>query len=478
MAKKKNPSQKTLQAAYRLAEYEIEEVLGKGAFGVTYQAHDNQLNRKVAIKEFFPGRNAVRNEDGSVAAGDPRRADFYRWGLDRFLTEAQVLAQFKHANIVRVNRFFSLNNTGYMVMDYEEGCTLADILKADGPLINEAQVRELLDGILAGLEEVHAKKYLHRDIKPGNIYMRDRQQPVLIDFGAARLDIGIEGHEKKLIFTPNYSPPEQASRKGVEGPWSDFYSLGATFYRCMFGEPPGNSKLRWKALKAGDEDPCQSAVTRGEGQFSRTLLEMLDWMLRLDWRRRPRNVRQIVNFLTHQIGADEERQPGQSRKILLVGSSGADLQTALATMSRGAVLGGREDHSPLGLAINRFKEESWQLFRLPAQANLRCVWPALSNAASGVLLLVDDSARDSVEQMQQMIKALWATDTRVPLAIGVCNVTGPVERTLAKYWEPLRAPEQGFGIIPPLFTLDPANLEHLNVLQEGLYTVLNPTAAA
>ncbi|MCG2633661.1 MAG: serine/threonine protein kinase [Gammaproteobacteria bacterium] len=472
---------KTLPQGYRLAEYSIDSVLGKGAFGVTYQAHDNQLNRKVAIKEFFPAKSASRRDDGGVTVSEPKRAEFYRWGLDRFLTEAQVLAQFKHANIVRVNRFFSLNNTGYMVMDYEEGCTLGEIIQGEGPLTDEGRVRDLLDAVLAGLEEVHSKKYLHRDIKPGNVYMRDGRQPVLIDFGAARLDIGVEGHEKKLIFTPNYSPPEQASRGGIEGPWSDFYSLGATFYRCIFGEPPGNSRTRYNRLKETGQDPYQSAVIRGEGRYSDTLLEVLDWMLRLDWRRRPRSVGQIVNFLTHQIGGESgqpDQIPARSKKILLAGSRDLDLQKTLANLSGGAILGGVGKHGPLGLASTRVRDERWHLFRLPPAPNFRVVWPALSVAASGALLLINDAQTDPIGELRQMMRELWGIAPRLPLAIGVCNTEGSSEQSLARYWELLRSVEEGFEISAPLFTLAQSNPEHLGVLQEGLYTVLNPVTAA
>ena len=122
--------QNALQTGSMLLEYRLESVLGVGGFGMTYLAWDTNLEKHVAIKEYLPAELAVRALDGSVV---PITTEFkynYTWGLERFILEARTLAKFSHPHIVRVNRYFEANGTGYMVMDYEKGLSLNQILKA------------------------------------------------------------------------------------------------------------------------------------------------------------------------------------------------------------------------------------------------------------------------------------------------------------------------------------------------------------
>src|SRR5690606_32577101 len=103
-------------------------------------------------------------------------ADF-AWGLERFLSEARLLARFKHPNIVQIYHFFEAHGTGYIVMEYAEGETLAERLERKGRL-SEEELKGLLLPILKGLEQVHSADFLHRDIKPGNIVIRADASPV------------------------------------------------------------------------------------------------------------------------------------------------------------------------------------------------------------------------------------------------------------------------------------------------------------
>src|SRR5262245_55003807 len=105
----------TLAAGYRLQEYRIERVLGVGGFGLTYLANDENLNLRVALKEYLPNDIALRGEDQSVRPRDESLAESFDWGRRRFLDESRTLASFRHPNIVRVMRFFEANATAYMV---------------------------------------------------------------------------------------------------------------------------------------------------------------------------------------------------------------------------------------------------------------------------------------------------------------------------------------------------------------------------
>jgi serine/threonine protein kinase len=175
-----------LPPGYRLLEYRIDGVLGQGGFGIVYAATDTHLNARVVIKEYLPEELAYRAADDSVSPRADQDQDHYQHGLDDFLVEARTLATFRHPNIVRVARFFEANRTAYMVLEYERGQSLKQWRRRLGELPEEAIVA-LLAPLLDGLAAVHRSGYLHRDIKPDNIYVRDEDgSVVLLDFGAAR----------------------------------------------------------------------------------------------------------------------------------------------------------------------------------------------------------------------------------------------------------------------------------------------------
>ena len=179
----------TLPLDSMLMEYKLVSVLGVGGFGITYLARDTHLEKDVAIKEYFPASDVTRVDDGTVTLTNTQRTENYQTGLDRFLKEARTLAGFSHPHIVRVNRYFKAHGTGYMVMDYEDGESLKTWLEKY-PFPPEETIKALLALLLDGIGKVHAAGFLHRDIKPDNIFMRADGKPVLIDFGSARHAIG------------------------------------------------------------------------------------------------------------------------------------------------------------------------------------------------------------------------------------------------------------------------------------------------
>ena len=156
-----------LPVDYRLDDYRIVAVLGKGGFGITYKAVDERLERQVAIKEYLPRDYAIRGEASKVLPRGDEEKSTFEWGLKRFVDEARALALFRHPNIISVLRYLEANGTAYLVMEYEEGEDL-DHWLARRSNVTEAQlVTKILLPVLDGLEKVHAKQLLHRDIKPG-----------------------------------------------------------------------------------------------------------------------------------------------------------------------------------------------------------------------------------------------------------------------------------------------------------------------
>ena len=271
-----------LQSA--LHEYRIEQVLGVGGFGITYLARDTHLDKAVAIKEYLPGDLAAR-AGGSVVPLSPEREDDYRWGLERFLLEARTLARFSHANIVRVLRYFEANGTAYMVMDYERGEPLKNVLQ-HAPQPPEALLKKLAAPLLDGLAVVHAGGFLHRDIKPENVIVRAGGEPVLIDFGAARNALGGSTRSLTAVLTPGYAPLEQYSGEGKQGPWTDLYAFAGVLYRAVTGNAPPDAVTRLKA------DSVAAGLSRVRGRYSEPFLRAIQWALNLEEKERPQTVEQ------------------------------------------------------------------------------------------------------------------------------------------------------------------------------------------
>lgn len=274
-----------LPAGYGLHEYSIDSVLGIGGFGITYLARDTHLDMRVAIKEYLPSSLSVRSADSIVHPKSDADAATYRWGLDRFLKEAQTLARFRHPNIVRVIRYFEANGTAYMVMDYEDGQSLAAYLRGHPKAATEAFLRKLLTPLLDGLKQVHLQGFMHRDIKPTNVFVRVDGSPVLLDFGSARLSVtSRQAQNLTAVYTAGYAPFEQYFSDGKQGPWTDIYSLGAILYWCVTGDRPVDAARRVKS------DTLIPAVRAAEGDYSERFLAAIDQALILDEERRPQSI--------------------------------------------------------------------------------------------------------------------------------------------------------------------------------------------
>ncbi len=290
-------SEFALPSGYALQEYRIESTLGVGGFGLTYLATDDNLNMSVAIKEYLPAELALRCDDQSVRSKSDNAQARFAWGRERFLDESRTLASFRHPNIVRVLRFFEANQTAYMVMEFVAGQPLDHWIKARRPVAEATLLRQTL-ALLDGIDVIHRAGVLHRDVKPGNIFVRDDGTPVLLDFGSARAasaDI-----ERTAIVSPGYAPLEQYHAHGNQGPWSDLYALGAVLYWVVTGHKPMEATAR-----VPDDRMAPATDTADRTAYSLALLQAVDWALAPSEKRRPQSVAELRSALAAHAEAIE-----------------------------------------------------------------------------------------------------------------------------------------------------------------------------
>src|SRR5271157_1538340 len=280
-----------LPAGYQLGKYLFKGVLGSGGFGITYLAEDITLNRKVAVKEMLPNDFATRIDGTTVVAKTESEKGNLAWARTRFVDEGRALAACDHPNVVNVYEMIEANGTAYMVTKYEEGCSLERWLRDLGRAPSESELRGILTPLLSGLERVHRAGFLHRDIKPDNIYLTTDGRPVLLDFGSARQAITSRSMVMTSIVSTGYAPFEQYHEDGKQGPWSDIYALGAVMYRAITGSKPP------EAVRRLQNDPCQKLAISYASRYDARFLTAIDQALNVNESQRPQSVADWRNMM-------------------------------------------------------------------------------------------------------------------------------------------------------------------------------------
>jgi EAL domain-containing protein (putative c-di-GMP-specific phosphodiesterase class I) len=316
----------SLPAGYLLHWYEIESILGSGGFGITYLARDTNLNRHVAIKEYFPIDMAARKSDSRVNPFSDHASENFSAGLERFITEARTLARFKHPNIVRVYSVFEANGTAYMVMDYQRGQSLSRAVRSRA-IKGEQELLALVRPLLDGLISMHDAGFIHRDIKPDNIFLREDGVPVLLDFGAARRAVGLGTQHLTMMLTPNFAPIEQydaGGRSENQGPWTDIYSIAATLYRIIVGTGPADAVARAKALLENEKDAYVSIKDAKSTGYSEEFLSAIDHALAFRASERPQSIIEWLEQFPEDSTSAGEEVPEPSA-VLADSPSGMDV---------------------------------------------------------------------------------------------------------------------------------------------------------
>ena len=350
-----------LPNGYRLEEYEIKEVLSVGSYGIKYLGFDHRNEERVAIKEYLPDRLAVRQDAANVnktvtevkdSGRQKGHTQLYRGteyvvqddvaqsplpdrlavrqeeanvlprstadktmfdvGRTRFLEDARVQARINEPNLVRIHKVLRANGTGYVVMDYVEGETLAQALARRGTL-PEADMHAIVQPLLGPLELVHSMGFVHQDIRPGVIVLRTDGTPVLLDLGTGRRTLAgarqtTFGDRKQSfnLATPSagFSALELYADRGRLGPWTDIYSLGAVMYNCLVGRPPPDAPSR------AIEDELVPIGGASKQVCAKQTREAIESALALPAGRRPASIEAWRSKLPYGSADAEPQRPG------------------------------------------------------------------------------------------------------------------------------------------------------------------------
>lgn len=289
-------------------QYVIEDYLSCGGFGVTYLARDS-LDRRVVIKECYPEAICTRSRHTVVARTAAYQGEFGSL-IAMFVREARNLAQLCHPNIVGVHQVFENYGTAYMALDLVNGQDLSSLLEKGEVQLTPGKIKKLLLKLLDAIATVHDHDMLHRDISPDNILVDVWGNPVLIDFGAAREQASKKSRaiSHLMVVKDGYSPQEFYVSGSRQGPFSDIYSLAATFYHLITGAAPIDCQTRLAALAAKRPDPCVPLKGRYPG-FDPSFLGAIDHAMAVFPQDRLQSAREwvaLIDMKQHRTAATEK----------------------------------------------------------------------------------------------------------------------------------------------------------------------------
>ncbi|WP_189484286.1 serine/threonine protein kinase, partial [Alishewanella tabrizica] len=225
---------------------------------------------QVVVKEFLPVELAGRHGN-TVQPHGTSKQELYGECLRRFMVEGKTLVKLRHPNVVRCRDLFTANGTAYLVMDFEDGLPLDELvssLEAQGSRYTEQQLLHFLLPLADGLAYIHSQGVLHRDIKPANVFIRRSDgSPVIIDFGAAKQNFALAS-QSQAPFTEFYAPLEQIEGGGEAKPTVDIHAFGGLMYRLATGQMGPKAEARAMALVYGNPDPLKPATELAKGHYS------------------------------------------------------------------------------------------------------------------------------------------------------------------------------------------------------------------
>ncbi|MGH8508102.1 MAG: protein kinase domain-containing protein [Gammaproteobacteria bacterium] len=309
-ADKANPD--PLPPGRELHNYRIDRVLGQGDYWLTYLAKDLTLGHAAVITEYLPSEIAIRDVHGALHAASAEHEAEYRAGLDCFLSDAKTLTTIRHHNVVQFLDSFDANNSAYLTVKHEQGKSLEQLF--DSSNMEEEELLAIISPILDGIEEVHARGYIHRYIQPSNIIVRPDGRPVLTGFNPGAGALFKPTNTASKHFPPGFAPIElHYGDSELQGAWTDIYSLGATLYQALVGVAPADALERCREIVQNRADPLTPALQVGQGHYSDAFLKAIDHALRFLPTQRPLTVAAWRGEFTEQDSIDAVPTSGPTR---------------------------------------------------------------------------------------------------------------------------------------------------------------------
>lgn len=273
-------------------KYKILKQLSNRALGNIYLANDTKFRENVLIKELFIQNISKRSSDNSTVDVDDTCKDIYNEYIDRFNEEARSLRQLDNEHIAKVTDLFNENNTSYYVMEYIEGELLSKKMMRRNKALTESETISYLTQMLDGLNAMHSHGFWHLDITPSNIIVDDNGHIMFLEFGHCKL----VDNESTIVADTNHDPMElQALDENNIGPWTDYYSLGATLYNLLTGKRPP---------AAAEVNEATTNLYHFPTSVSKKMQRLVLWMMTPNIFRRPQDINEINDFLYGITGSN------------------------------------------------------------------------------------------------------------------------------------------------------------------------------
>ena len=269
----------------------IKHIATKKLFNI-YLANDLHFRENVWIKELFVSDLFKRCDDGTNVEVDDNLKSIYEEYIDKFNEEARITRQLNNKHIIKVNDLFSENGTVYYVMENIEGETLSQTMLRRNKPLSEPEAISYLTQILDGLSCMHGKGFWHLDITPSNILIDNTGNIKFTDFGHCKL----VDNESTIIADIDHDPIElQSFDDNNIGPWTDFYSLGASLYNLLTGKrPPAASEI----------NEATANLYHFPTSVSKKMQRLILWMMTPNIFRRPQDINEINDFLYGMTGGE------------------------------------------------------------------------------------------------------------------------------------------------------------------------------
>ena len=280
----------------RGGKYQVQSILGAGGFGITYRCVNMDTGVTCAIKEYMPEAIASRDSRGNVIP-EEGRMKAYLHGKKRFLEEAQILMNMNHIPaVVHVWESFEENNTAYYVMEYLQGKTLKQVMRAMGGKLPYPAACEAVIKAGLALDTIHRQAGIfHRDISPENIMVMPNSEIKIIDFGSAKSMAVSENQQFSVVLKPGFAPPEQYASNMSQGSFTDVYAMAGTFYYVASGKmiPVAPDRLMGAAV-----EPLNRLVPECSAETAKAVEDALN----LDPKFRTQTMSEFINEIQKGMG--------------------------------------------------------------------------------------------------------------------------------------------------------------------------------